>query len=71
MQSRLLILGIPVRINWSDMGVGDSLFIPAPTGISERLKTDLLEAAGCTGYKIAVLEVAEKGFMGVRVWRVG
>lgn len=70
MLSRITILGIPIKINWSDLHIGDSFFIPAPTGASEKLVAELVEVADCAGYKVAITEVAENGFMGVRVWRV-
>lgn len=70
MVSKLSILGIPIRIDWSRMEVGMSFFLPAPTGLSAKLSADVLEASACAGYKVFIAEVKEGGCMGIRVWRV-
>lgn len=70
MQTRLMVMRVPVRIDWAELGVGESLFIPAPVGYTLTLKNNLHAAAADAGYSVVTEEVSDKGFTGVRLWRI-
>jgi hypothetical protein len=67
---KLQVLGLPVVVDWDRIRVGESFFVPAPLGITQQLKRQLLDAAAKTDRALCVEEVAEKGLTGIRVWRI-
>jgi len=61
--------GLRVRINWHDFPVSASAFVP---GVETRLlRNDIQKEADALGVVVLLEEVAEFGYMGVRVWRIG
>lgn len=61
--------GLRVEIDWHQMPVGSSVFIPCAD--TRNLKRELKEEADSTGYNTKIEEIVELGICGVRVWRVG
>jgi hypothetical protein len=60
--------GVWVRIDWSKFIVGTSVFVP---GVDQHdLKLQLRGEARGLGYSVSLRAVAEKGVMGVRMWRL-
>lgn len=69
MLTKLQVLGLPVVIDWDQLVVGASCFVPAPLNITQQLKKQLLDAAP-PGGRLLIEEVAEKGLTGIRIWRI-
>lgn len=60
--------GIRVWIDWSKFTVGTSVFVP---GVDQHdLKLQLRGEARDLGYSVSLRAVAEKGVLGVRMWRL-
>lgn len=66
----LRVQGVPVIINWGALGVGQSFFVPVPSATIRSVKATLHWMAARRKYWTVTEEVAEKGLMGVRVWRI-
>jgi len=70
MQPNLTVLGLPIVIDWDQLLIGTSFFVPVPLGITRQLEKQLLNAAAEHGYDLHITEVYEKGLTGLRAWRV-
>lgn len=69
-QSNLAVMGLPLKLDWDRVRVGESFFVPAPTGVTQVLRPQLRAEAKDIGYDVVIEEVAEDDLMGLRVWRI-
>jgi hypothetical protein len=60
--------GIMVRVNWKQVPIGASVFIPGVD--TDDLKEQIEEETALLGCRVRMLEVGEGELMGLRVWRV-
>ena len=64
---RLHTHGIPIKIDWGAFKPGTSFFVPGVD--QEWLNREIRKEAYRLGLAVTIRFVAEKGLLGIRVWR--
>jgi hypothetical protein len=65
----LTVLGLPIKIEWDQLEVKGSFFVPC---LDSAPVAAFIKSEGARrGYKMICKQVVEKGRYGLRAWRTG